>query len=70
MDLKISPENPSPWRGGESEGLQRLEQHLTDQVSPDGTQGDGGGSRWAEISAQLGLEEGGSLGLGFVLLDF
>lgn len=39
MDLKISPENPSPWRGGESEGLQRLEQHLTDQVSPDGTQG-------------------------------
>lgn len=32
--------------------------------------GDGGGSRWAQVSAQLGLEEGGSLGSGFVLLDF
>lgn len=38
VDLKISPESLSPWRGGETEGLQRLEQHLTDQVSPDGTQ--------------------------------
>ncbi|NWH40552.1 CRY1 protein, partial [Chloropsis hardwickii] len=31
VDLKISPESLSPWRGGETEGLQRLEQHLTDQ---------------------------------------
>ncbi|KAM7032493.1 cryptochrome-1-like isoform 4-T6 [Acridotheres tristis] len=31
VDLKISPENHSPWKGGETEGLQRLEQHLTDQ---------------------------------------
>lgn len=30
-DLKIPPESISPWRGGESEGLQRLEQHLADQ---------------------------------------
>ncbi|NXJ84835.1 CRY1 protein, partial [Trogon melanurus] len=30
-DLKIPPESLSPWRGGETEGLQRLEQHLTDQ---------------------------------------
>ncbi|XP_035745604.1 cryptochrome-1-like isoform X2 [Egretta garzetta] len=32
VDLKISPESLSPWRGGETEGLQRLEQHLTDQA--------------------------------------
>uniref|UniRef100_A0A8D2QIQ1 Photolyase/cryptochrome alpha/beta domain-containing protein n=1 Tax=Zonotrichia albicollis TaxID=44394 RepID=A0A8D2QIQ1_ZONAL len=32
MDLKISLESLSPWRGGETEGLQRLEQHLTDQA--------------------------------------
>lgn len=38
VDLEISPESLSPWRGGETEGLQRLEQHLTDQVSPDGAQ--------------------------------
>lgn len=31
MDLKIPAESLSPWRGGETEGLQRLEQHLTDQ---------------------------------------
>ncbi|XP_041345562.1 cryptochrome-1-like isoform X2 [Pyrgilauda ruficollis] len=31
VDLKISSESLSPWRGGETEGLQRLEQHLTDQ---------------------------------------
>nr|XP_038024384.1 cryptochrome-1-like isoform X4 [Anas platyrhynchos] len=30
-DLKIPPESISPWRGGETEGLQRLEQHLADQ---------------------------------------
>uniref|UniRef100_A0A8C3LCD2 Photolyase/cryptochrome alpha/beta domain-containing protein n=1 Tax=Chrysolophus pictus TaxID=9089 RepID=A0A8C3LCD2_CHRPC len=30
-DLKIPPESISPWRGGESEGLQRLEQHLANQ---------------------------------------
>lgn len=35
MDLKIPAESLSPWRGGETEGLQRLEQHLTDQVSLD-----------------------------------
>lgn len=34
-DLKIPPESISPWRGGETEGLQRLEQHLADQVSLD-----------------------------------
>ncbi|NXD88195.1 CRY1 protein, partial [Halcyon senegalensis] len=34
VDLKMPLENLSPWRGGETEGLQRLEQHLTDQVSP------------------------------------
>ncbi|RMB99515.1 hypothetical protein DUI87_24252 [Hirundo rustica rustica] len=32
VDLKISPESLSPWRGGETEGLQRLERHLTDQA--------------------------------------
>ncbi|NXE30268.1 CRY2 protein, partial [Ardeotis kori] len=31
VDLKIPAESPSPWRGGETEGLQRLERHLTDQ---------------------------------------
>ncbi|NXV53482.1 CRY1 protein, partial [Uria aalge] len=31
VDLKIPLESLSPWRGGETEGLQRLEQHLTDQ---------------------------------------
>ncbi|XP_065603577.1 cryptochrome-1-like isoform X2 [Cyrtonyx montezumae] len=31
-DLKIPPESISPWRGGESEGLQRLEQHLANQA--------------------------------------
>uniref|UniRef100_A0A8C2Y9J2 Cryptochrome-1-like n=1 Tax=Coturnix japonica TaxID=93934 RepID=A0A8C2Y9J2_COTJA len=31
-DLKIPPESISPWRGGESEGLHRLEQHLADQA--------------------------------------
>ncbi|KFQ54159.1 Cryptochrome-1, partial [Nestor notabilis] len=30
-DLKIPQESFSPWKGGETEGLQRLEQHLTDQ---------------------------------------
>ncbi|NXI34715.1 CRY1 protein, partial [Galbula dea] len=30
-DLELTPESPSPWRGGETEGLQRLEQHLTEQ---------------------------------------
>ncbi|KAK2526598.1 cryptochrome-1 [Columba guinea] len=30
-DLEIPPQSPSPWRGGETEGLRRLEQHLTDQ---------------------------------------
>lgn len=34
-DLEIPPQSLSPWRGGETEGLRRLEQHLTDQVSPD-----------------------------------
>lgn len=34
-DLKIPPESISPWRGGETEGLQCLEQHLADQVSLD-----------------------------------
>lgn len=38
VDLKIPLESLSPWRGGETEGLQRLEQHLTDQVSPEATQ--------------------------------
>uniref|UniRef100_A0A8C0I8C7 Photolyase/cryptochrome alpha/beta domain-containing protein n=1 Tax=Bubo bubo TaxID=30461 RepID=A0A8C0I8C7_BUBBB len=37
VDLKIPPKSLSPWRGGETEGLQRLEQHLTDQVSLDFT---------------------------------
>lgn len=37
VDLKITAESLSPWRGGETEGLQRLEQHLTDQVSLDFT---------------------------------
>ncbi|KAM9217217.1 cryptochrome-1-like [Leptosomus discolor] len=31
VDLKIPLKNLSPWRGGETEGLQRLEQHLMDQ---------------------------------------
>ncbi|KAM6044344.1 cryptochrome-2-like isoform 1-T2 [Chlamydotis macqueenii] len=31
VDLKIPAESLSPWRGGETEGLQRLERHLTDQ---------------------------------------
>ncbi|NXI52898.1 CRY1 protein, partial [Chloroceryle aenea] len=31
VDLKLPQENLSPWRGGETEGLQRLEKHLTDQ---------------------------------------
>uniref|UniRef100_A0A8D0EZE3 Photolyase/cryptochrome alpha/beta domain-containing protein n=1 Tax=Strix occidentalis caurina TaxID=311401 RepID=A0A8D0EZE3_STROC len=37
VDLKIPPKSLSPWRGGETKGLQRLEQHLTDQVSLDFT---------------------------------
>ncbi|XP_069731935.1 cryptochrome-1-like isoform X2 [Phaenicophaeus curvirostris] len=32
VDLKIPSESLSPWRGGETEGLRRLEQHLTDQA--------------------------------------
>ncbi|NWR95761.1 CRY1 protein, partial [Furnarius figulus] len=31
VDLKISEESLSPWKGGETEGLRRLEQHLADQ---------------------------------------
>ncbi|XP_068020794.1 cryptochrome-1-like isoform X2 [Melanerpes formicivorus] len=31
VDLKMPPESLSPWRGGETAGLQRLEQHLADQ---------------------------------------
>ncbi|XP_061869497.1 cryptochrome-2 isoform X2 [Colius striatus] len=31
VDLNIPLESLSPWKGGETEGLQRLEQHLTDQ---------------------------------------
>lgn len=46
-DLKIPPESISPWRGGESEGLQRLEQHLADQVHP----ADMGLCGWAEVGA-------------------
>uniref|UniRef100_A0A8D0L628 Photolyase/cryptochrome alpha/beta domain-containing protein n=1 Tax=Sphenodon punctatus TaxID=8508 RepID=A0A8D0L628_SPHPU len=30
-DLEIPKESPSPWRGGETSGLQRLEQHLQNQ---------------------------------------
>nr|6PTZ_A Chain A, Cryptochrome-1 [Columba livia] len=30
-DLEIPPQSLSPWTGGETEGLRRLEQHLTDQ---------------------------------------
>ncbi|XP_024073555.1 cryptochrome-1-like [Terrapene carolina triunguis] len=30
-DLEIPRESQSPWRGGETEGLQRLEQHLKNQ---------------------------------------
>ncbi|XP_050812186.1 cryptochrome-1-like isoform X2 [Gopherus flavomarginatus] len=30
-DLEISRDSQSPWRGGETEGLQRLEQHLKNQ---------------------------------------
>lgn len=46
-DLEIPLESLSPWRGGETEGLQRLEQHLTDQVSLDFT--------WVMLVAQGGL---------------
>ncbi|XP_054032214.1 cryptochrome-1-like [Dryobates pubescens] len=30
-DLQMPPESLSPWRGGETAGLRRLEQHLADQ---------------------------------------
>lgn len=46
-DLEIPPRSLSPWRGGETEGLRRLEQHLTDQVSLDFT--------WVMLVASGGL---------------
>lgn len=46
-DLEIPPQSLSPWTGGETEGLRRLEQHLTDQVSPDCT--------WVMLVAAGGL---------------